>query len=90
METPLYHGLFRQATTADGQPCVTPAASSRAIVPCPTTGHPLKVATIDAQTTAICPGCSTIGRGAFVSFVSDLRMAYACPSCLQFVWLSAV
>ena len=26
------------------------------------------------------------GHGAFVSFVSDLRMAYACPQCEEIVW----
>jgi hypothetical protein len=26
--------------------------------------------------------------GGFVSFDGDLRMAYACPECRQFVWLT--
>jgi hypothetical protein len=90
MDTNLFHGLLLQATTADGQPCVKPAAAKPAMIPCPTTGRPLPVATIDAHATAICPGCSARGRGAFVSFVSDLRMAYACPACRQIVWLAAV
>jgi hypothetical protein len=47
------------------------------------------VASIDAHTQAICPGCLATGRGAFVSFVADLRMAYACPKCDQFVWVAA-
>jgi hypothetical protein len=90
MDTTLLHGLLLPSTTADGQPCVKPAAAKPAMIPCPTTGHPLRVATIDAHAPAICPGCSAHGRGAFVSFVSDLRMAYACPACRQLVWLPAV
>ncbi len=90
MDNTLFNGLLQAATTVDGQPRITPAASRPAMIPCPTTGHPLRVATIDAHTSAICPGCSKFGRGAFVSFVSDMRMAYACPACRQFVWLAAV
>ena len=57
-------------------------------IPCPDTGRALRVASIDAQAPAICPSCSTHGRGAFVSFVDDLRMAYACPQCRELVWLA--
>jgi hypothetical protein len=28
------------------------------------------------------------GDGGFVSFDGDLRIAYACPQCCQFVWLA--
>ena len=56
-------------------------------IPCPNTGRALRVATIDAETVAICPRCSGQGRGAFISFVGDLRMAYACPECRDLVWL---
>jgi hypothetical protein len=45
------------------------------------------VATLDAAAAAICPSCEGRGRGGFVSFVGDLRMAYACPQCLKLVWL---
>jgi hypothetical protein len=47
----------------------------------------LKVATLDASSPAICPSCETTAKGGFVSFVQDLRLAYACPSCQQLVWL---
>jgi uncharacterized paraquat-inducible protein A len=57
-------------------------------IPCPTTGRLLRIATIDAAAAAICPRCSSHARGGFVSFVGDLRMAYACPSCRELVWLA--
>ncbi|MGE0451551.1 MAG: hypothetical protein AB7Q29_18405 [Vicinamibacterales bacterium] len=85
-----YHGVLRHAVTQEGDPCVVPSPTAPSAIPCPTTGHPLRIATIDAHAPAICPKCSVTGRGAFVSFVSDMRMAYACPQCRQFVWLAAV
>jgi hypothetical protein len=48
------------------------------------------VATIDGNSQALCPQCLQAGHGAFVSFVSDLRMVYACPRCEQMVWVAAV
>jgi hypothetical protein len=60
------------------------------MIPCPTTGRPLKIATVDAQATSICPRCAVHGKGGFVSFVGDLRMAYACPTCREFIWLAGV
>jgi hypothetical protein len=85
--TDLYHGLFRWHAGQNGRPSVSRVESAPAIVPCPSTGRPLKVATIEAGTEAICPRCASEGRGGFVSFVSDLRMAYACPACRELVWL---
>jgi hypothetical protein len=85
--TDLYHGLFRWQSGPDGQPLVARHAGSPAEVPCPTTGRLLRVATLDASAAAICPSCEGRGQGGFVSFVGDLRMAYACPQCLQLVWL---
>ena len=57
-------------------------------MPCPTTGRLLRVATLEAATAAICPSCTNRGAGGFVSFVADLRMAYACPLCCQLIWLA--
>ena len=57
-------------------------------IPCPTTGRPLRVATIQDAAPAICPSCANHGAGGFVSFVGDLRMVYACPLCRQLVWLA--
>jgi hypothetical protein len=86
----LYHGLFRWHRGGDGQPRVSRSAPAPLTVPCPTTGRQLRVATIEADTSAICPSCGGQGRGGFVSFVGDLRMVYACPQCRQLVWLAGV
>jgi len=86
----LYHGLFRRYIAHDGQACLSRHEPGPAAIPCPTTGRPLKVSTVDAPSQAICPGCECHGRGGFVSFVGDLRMAYACPGCGEFVWLAGV
>jgi hypothetical protein len=29
-----------------------------------------------------------LGGGGYVSFVSDLRLAFACPSCRTLVWIA--
>jgi hypothetical protein len=84
----LFHGLFRWHTGGDGEPLISRHAASPATIPCPTTGRSLRVATIDAGAAAICPSCASQGHGGFVSFVGDLRMAYACPQCCQLVWLA--
>jgi len=84
----LFNGLFEHHTGADGEPCVARHEASPDAIPCPTTGHLLRVATIDAAVSAICPSCSNRGAGGFVSFVADLRMVYACPLCCQLVWLA--
>lgn len=83
----LYHGLFAWHAGGDGRPRVSRVAAHPATIPCPTTGRQLRIATVDAETSAICPSCDNQGRGGFVSFVGDLRMAYACPECRQLVWL---
>jgi hypothetical protein len=50
----------------------------------------LRIATVDADTAAICPACAHRGQGGFVSFDGDLRMAYACPECRELVWVQGV
>jgi len=84
----LYHGLFSWQPGAGGVPVVSRRSPAPAAIPCPTTGRALRIATIEAEVSAICPACATRGHGGFVSFVSDLRMAYACPQCRKLVWLS--
>jgi hypothetical protein len=86
--TDLFFGLFVWHAGTDGTPLVSRHQSSPVTIPCPTTGRPLRVGTLDAEASAICPSCSSHGRGGFVSFVGDLRMAYACPRCLELVWLT--
>ena len=86
--TDLFNGLFRHHSGDDGEPRVSRHEASPDAIPCPTTGRLLRVATIEAAAPAICPSCANRGAGGFVSFVSDLRMVYACPLCLQLVWLA--
>jgi hypothetical protein len=84
----LYHGLFLWRTGSDGRPRVSRRDASPSAIPCPTTGRALRVATLEAEASAICPSCAVQGEGGFVSFVGDLRMAYACPQCRELVWLA--
>jgi hypothetical protein len=84
-----FHGLLDRVER-EGEHRLVPRASGPSTIPCPSTGRALVVATIDAHAEAICPRCLKTGRGAFVSFVSDLRMAYACPACDELVWVAAV
>jgi hypothetical protein len=84
----LYHGLFQRSSGTDGEARLSRVATTPAMLPCPTTGRPLRIATIEANTMAICPACANYGQGGFVSFVGDLRMAYACPQCREFIWLA--
>jgi hypothetical protein len=83
----LYHGLFRWEA-GEGQPRVSRLTSTPRTVPCPTTGRLLRIATLEANASAICPACASHGRGGYVSFEGDLRMAYACPQCRQLVWVA--
>ena len=82
---PLFHGLLTRVVTG-GEPTLSAAPEAPRTLPCPTTGRPLAIAAIDTNSQALCPRCLTAGRGAFISFVSDLRLAYACPSCEELVW----
>jgi hypothetical protein len=85
--TDLYHGLFRWERHANGEVLLTRQATGPQAIPDPQNGRLLKIATVDAQSRAICPSCEATAHGGFVSFVQDLRLAYACPSCQQLVWL---
>lgn len=82
-----YFGLFVADGSGSHGPALSRSATTPDTVPDPETGRPLKVATIDGPARAICPSCEGSGEGGFVSFVGDLRLAYACPSCVQLVWL---
>ena len=55
-------------------------------VPCPDTGRPLQVATLEVSERSVCPARTQLGAGGYVSFVGDLRLAVACPSCRKLVW----
>jgi hypothetical protein len=84
----LYYRLFRLELASDGLPQVAAHPEAPGSIPDPASGRPLRVATIEARTKAICPACAALGRGGYVSFESDLRLAYACPACQRLVWLA--
>ncbi len=85
--TDLYFGLF-EWQSADGVASVARrSVPTPAVIPDPRTGRRLHVATLQASTPAICPACSCHAHGGFVSFEDDLRIAYACPHCMELVWI---
>jgi hypothetical protein len=79
-----FHGLFELRASSHDRLQV--ASRPARTVPDPQTGRPLKVASVEVSDRAICPACAQHGAGGYVSFVSDLRLAFACPSCQKLVW----
>ena len=86
----LFHGLFKWDPLASGaQLSVVPRVDSAPrTVPCPDTGRALQVATVEISDRGVCPACVRQGAGGYVSFVSDLRLAFACPGCKKLVWIA--
>jgi hypothetical protein len=91
--TDLFFGLFewkqRSSDTARTF-AVREAVDKRAprTIPDPQTGRPLKVASLEVSDRGVCPACAQLGAGGYVSFESDLRLAFACPSCRKLVWIA--
>jgi hypothetical protein len=86
--TDSFHGLFELRTTTHGQRHLASRTAPPATIPDPHTGRPLKVASLEVSERCVCPACSQPGAGGYVTFVSDLRLAFACPSCEKLVWLA--
>ena len=86
--TPFFHGLFELRVTSHGRPHVASTPSAPTSIPDPQTGRPLKVASVEVSERSVCPACTQLGAGGYVSFVSDLRLAFACPSCRTLVWMA--
>jgi hypothetical protein len=86
MPPELYHGVFRLEPLSNGEHQLARHPSGPSMMPDPH-GRLLRIATVDSKASAICPSCERPGQGGFVSFVQDLRLVYACPSCRQLVWL---
>lgn len=82
-----YFGLFTAEVSSGAVPSLVRVPARPTSLPDPQTGRPLRIATVDGPARAICPSCATSAEGGFISFVGDLRLAYACPSCVQLVWL---
>ena len=91
--TDLFFGLFEwkdHASTA-AQTLVVRQAANKGVprtIPCPDTGRLLKVASLEVSDRGVCPACAQLGAGGYVTFVSDLRLAFACPSCRKLVWIA--
>jgi len=88
LKTDFFHGLFDWHQSTHGPARLTRRGSTPREVPDPETGRPLKVATVEVSDRAVCPACTQLGDGAYVSFESDLRLAFACPSCRKLVWIA--
>ena len=86
--TDLFHGLFVWHGADKGPGRLAHHSDAPQIVPDPQTGRPLKVATVELSERAVCPACTQLGVGGYVSFVADLRLAFACPSCRKLVWIA--
>src|ERR1041385_789066 len=74
-----FHALFELRTGTHGRPLATSNSRAPETIPDPETGRPLKVASLELSERGICPACTHSGAGAYVSFVADLRLAFACP-----------
>ena len=85
--TDLFHGLF-ELWPAPGRGRLASNAAAPRAIPDPQTGRPLKVASVELSERGVCPACTQLGAGGYVSFVSDLRLAFACPSCKKLVWIA--
>jgi hypothetical protein len=90
MDTPrtvLFHGLFELLPGTPGGRLASSAKAPRTI-PDPHTGRPVEVASVELSDRGVCPACAQLGAGGYVSFVSDLRLAFACPHCRKLTWIS--
>jgi hypothetical protein len=83
--TDAFHGLFE---ILPGSLKLVSRTSRPGAIPDPQTGRPLRVATVELSDRGVCPSCTQLGSGGYVSFVSDLRLAFACPSCRKLVWMT--
>jgi hypothetical protein len=82
-----FHGVFTHRATAEGQVRIDRHPTAKRTLPDPHTGRDLHIATVELSG-AICPACERRAEGGFVSFVSDLRLVFACPHCVSLVWIN--
>jgi hypothetical protein len=85
--TDLFHGLFALLPGAHGRGRLASNASAPRSIPDPQTGRPIQVASVELSELGVCPACAELGSGGYVSFVSDLRLAFACPHCRKLTWI---
>jgi hypothetical protein len=86
--TDCFHGLFELWPQGRERARLSSNAAAPRVIPDPQTGRPLKVASVELSERGVCPACTQLGAGGYVSFVSDLRLAFACPSCCKLVWIA--
>jgi hypothetical protein len=84
----LFHGLFELNDTALGTLRLPSAVPGPRAIPDPQTGRLLKVAGVELSDRGICPACTQLGSGGYVSFEADMRLAFACPACQKLVWIA--
>jgi hypothetical protein len=83
-----FFDLFEWQQPSQGAPRLASNPTRPRSIPCPQTGRPLRVAHVEVSERAVCPSCTQLGAGGYVSFVADLRLAFACPSCRKLVWIA--
>ena len=88
MSAHLFHGLFELNDAIHGQPRLRSTVPAPRAIPDPQTGRPLKVASIELSDRGVCPACTQLGSGGYVSFEADMRLAFACPTCEKLVWIA--
>jgi hypothetical protein len=81
----LFHGLFE---LIPGSRRLASSAQAPRTIPDPHTGQPVRIASLELSESSVCPACAQLGSGGYVSFVSDLRLAFACPHCRQLTWIA--
>jgi hypothetical protein len=86
--TDLFHGLFEWHPLPQGTGRLESSPSRPSAIPDPQTGRPLRVDSVELSDRGVCPACTQLGAGGYVTFVSDLRLAFACPSCRKLVWIA--
>jgi hypothetical protein len=84
----LFHGIFTRHPDPGGGSRLLRHPEAPRTLPDPSTGHHLQIATVDIGAATICPECNRRALGGYISFVSDLRVVYACPECRQMVWIN--
>ena len=89
MSAHLFDGLFELNDASQGTLRLSSAVPGPRAIPDPQTGLPLKVASVELSDRGICPACTQLGSGGYVSFEADMRLAFACPSCQKLVWIAS-
>jgi hypothetical protein len=83
-----FYSLFELRSHVHGKPTLASVPARPRTIPDPHTGHPLTIASVEISERGVCPACTQRGAGGYISFVSDLRLAFACPSCQTLVWMA--